>query len=153
MVFSLALCIAFPAWCWPPEEEKEAWLKAIDEGDVEKLKQMIEQLSEDDIEIWINYRPDHSSMLEKAVRSRHPEIVKLFIEYGADIDGHHADTDTPLSVAVDLRSYEIVKYLLGIFRTPNELPRGKLRGIIPIPPSKYDHEQAILIRWTRRNDE
>ena len=26
-------------------------------------------------------------------------------------------------------------------------------GVIPIPPSKYDHEQVIMERWARRSDE
>ena len=112
-VFSLALCFAFPAWCWPPtEEETKAWLKAIDEGDEAKLRQIIEQLSEGEVKNWINYRPDHSSLLAKAIMKGHLKIVQLFVERGADINGHHVDKETPLSLAVTLRLGDIVKYLL-----------------------------------------
>ena len=67
---------------------------------------------------------------------------------------HSPDHPLILALQPELQGYggdpgiEIrqIKYL-------NNLVEQDHRGVIPIPPSKYDHEQVILIRWARRNNE
>ena len=44
---------------------------------------------------------------------------------------------------------EVSGMVIGL--APCSLARAEL--VIPIPPSKYDHEQVILKRWARRSDE
>jgi ankyrin repeat protein len=52
------------------------------------------------------------SLIDAAVSMRSPKIVRLLIDYGADINTIDSDGDTPLHRAASQGSLEIVKSLL-----------------------------------------
>lgn len=57
-------------------------------------------------------KPDFS-LIDAAVSMRSPRIVRLLIDYGADINTIDADGDTPLHRAASQGSLEIIKALLN----------------------------------------
>lgn len=82
--------------------------RAAAAGDVEQVKQLLEQGYEID-----QQHTRGLSALHEAVRRGHGEVVQVFMEAGADPDDPTAQGETPLHLAAAIGSVEICNILLG----------------------------------------
>ena len=86
-------------------------------GDVERVKQLLEQVYDVDNNRHIRHiHHQHSrglSALHEAVSRGHPEVVAVFMGAGADPDDPTSRGKTPLHLAADIGSVEICNILLA----------------------------------------
>jgi ankyrin repeat protein len=95
-------------------EVVDSFINAIYREDIEKVKQLIENLD-------INWQePDEGyTFLHLAVSDENIEIVKILIEAGADITIEDSYGHTALQWAIKYSKLEIAKLLLDVYITKN----------------------------------
>ena len=85
----------------------------------------------------------------------HPEILRILLENGADVDARDDDERTPLFLASTFRFVEIVKYGTDVARTHPELPTESLRILLAAganPHSRGNDGRTVLMVAASRGD-
>ena len=81
-------------------------------------------------------------------------VARLLMAYGITADDAIKQVRSARAGAIETKEQEayVQSQPIGIHQIITTEERF-IGCLIPIPPSKYDHEQVIMSRWTRRNDE
>lgn len=83
------------------EPERDAY-RAVEAGDAASLRQLLAAGVDPNV-----YTEDRGYLLTAAVISRNPELVRILIDSGADVNAHKGDHATPLVLAVHMQRCEV----------------------------------------------
>lgn len=114
MMLAAAMLLSSTAYALT-DEEQVALSNAIDKGDVAYVKKLIKSGSLDVKQPAMGW-----TWLHIAATKNQPEIAKVLVENGAELNVQHRMTKaTPLAQAAMSGSTEVVKYLLAQGADPN----------------------------------
>ena len=92
--------------------DQERWFEAAAAGDVEALKQALDQ------GIDVNVRDEaENTALHLATKHLHPDAMRLLIEHGADLNAQNDYLSTPLHLTE--KNMETIRILLEAGADPN----------------------------------
>jgi len=115
----------------PTKQNVNGFFRAIDEGDVSKVQDML-----NDNRRLLDTNRSGWSPLVRAASKGHTEIVKLLLNAGADIDVLDNKDYTPLLVALERQHDETIKELLKLGADPNKADND---GMTPMYIAVYNN--------------